>query len=99
MTTTATVLTLNDIREAHPVFFSPSSMRFWGSRVIDSTALPFEDGLLFITSEHNFDRSARLYTIRFANLNTIEEIGEFQDWATLASAKRALRYFYADTTN
>ncbi len=99
MTTTATALTLNDIREAHPVFFSPSSMRFWGSRVIDSTARPFQDGLLFITSEHNFDRSARLYTIRFANLDTIEEIGEFQEWDTLANAKRALRCFYADATN
>lgn len=89
-------LTLADIEKAHPVFFSPETMRFWGSRIHRATATAYKSGLFFVTSEHNFDRSERRYTLRLANLQQIDTVGDFNGYATLSEAKRAMRRLTAN---
>lgn len=84
-----TTLTWGQIETAHPIFFSPSTMRWWRSRISWKSITPHLDGYLFITSEDNFDRTRRLYTLRFANLDTIDTLG-FQKFETLTQAKTAL---------
>lgn len=67
-------------------FFDPDSMRFFDSRICTGA----DDNGLFVTSER-FDRtSPRLYTIRrfIYETGAVETVGEFQQYATLAEAKR-----------
>lgn len=68
-------------------FFSPSTMRFFRSKVASRTVI---NGRYFITSEQFDDDSPRLYTIRRANDDgTISTIGEFQQYETVTAAKAA----------
>jgi hypothetical protein len=85
-----TTLTWHQIETAHPIFFAPSTMRWWGSRISWKSITPHQDGFLFITSEDNYNRTQRLYSLRFANLNTIDTL-EFQKFQTLTQAKTALK--------
>ena len=70
-------------------YFSPMTMKFFGSKVYNDLVL----GRFFITSEHNFNRTARLYTIREVRGNEcdINTVGEFQQYATLRAARAALK--------
>ena len=64
-------------------FFSPSSMRFFSSRVHSEVY----NGCYFVTSERYNWTSPRLYTVRKANPDgTIETIGDFQAFTTRAKA-------------
>jgi hypothetical protein len=75
-------------KEAGHHFFDPDTMRFFGSRVSGELVA----GRYFITSEHDFYGTKRLYTLRVANGDgTVDTVGEFQKYATLAEAKRALK--------
>lgn len=67
--------------------FNKDAMSFWGSKVCEWSS---KTGL-FITSEDNFDRSKKLFTIRCADLKTgkVRTVGYFQDYATLHKAKKA----------
>lgn len=81
-------------------FFDADSMRFFGSRIYDIK--PVSDGWLFITSEKR-PRSddPRAYTLRkFAIADdstgiTIDTIGEFQQYGSLARARTALKHLRA----
>lgn len=75
-------------REAGHHFFSRSTMRFFNSLVY---AGALEGGRYFITSER-YAEEARRYTIRVANeQGHVDTVGEFQQYATLNQAKRALK--------
>lgn len=67
-------------------FFSEGAMYAFDSRISKNVY----GGRFFVTSELNFDKTARVYTLRMANSDgSIETIGEFGQYATLRAAKRA----------
>lgn len=80
-------------------FFSKESMRFWGSSV--STILkPTEDGsVFFLTREDNFDRTKKIYTLRFmpnkerAGIETLE-FQKFEDRKDAVEALKELKRDY-----
>jgi hypothetical protein len=70
-------------------FFSPSSMRFFRSKIASQSVI---NGRYFITSEQFDANSPRLYTIRIANDDgSIDTVGEFQGYETVEAAKRAAK--------
>ena len=86
-------------------FFDRGTMRFFLSRIHDIK--PASDGWYFITSEKHVSRYSNLneprkYTVRklsytrdgdgVYNNITIDEIGEFQQYATLQRARTGLKY-------
>lgn len=74
---------MEQVIEANPVYFSPSTMRFFNSRV-ESELI---DGRWFVTSEQEADDRARLYTVRgVAADGTVSTVGEFQAHESLADA-------------
>ncbi|WNM69892.1 hypothetical protein SEA_APIARY_84 [Rhodococcus phage Apiary] len=61
---------IDDVRKAHGehyggYFFSPDTMRSWKSRVLAELF----GGRYFVTSERNYDDTARVYTVRHAHPN------------------------------
>lgn len=84
-------------------FFSPGAMRFFNCRVSGSLWLIDDRSGFFVTSEKDDSpyqpEQPRLYTVRRYRVTTmhmreqpwleIETVGEFQQWETLAEAKRA----------
>lgn len=70
-------------------YFSPSTMRFFGSKLYEDLVA----GRYFITSEYNYDRTTRLYTIREVSGDScdINTVGEFQQYASLRAARNALK--------
>ncbi len=71
-------------RDAGFHWFDPETLRFFGSRISESTF----DGRYFVTSEWDgFDHAARLYSIREAMSDgQVDTVGEFQEYATRAQA-------------
>lgn len=71
-------------------FFSPETMRFFGSKIYWNSLTPVGDRWFFITSEDNFDRSLKLFSLREVdesfNFNTVD----YQEFETLAEAKEEL---------
>lgn len=70
-------------------FFDPETMQFWNSRVETQVY----KNLCFVTSEDNFDRTKKLYTVRqfspdFKRINTV---GDFQAYSSLAAAKEVAK--------
>lgn len=65
-------------------FFDKETMRFWVSEIESDL---FQNNT-FVTSEDNFDRSKRLYTVRKYNPETgdISTIGKFQQFETIDEA-------------
>ena len=84
-------------RSSAPHWFSPISMRFFGTRV-SSTIF---GGRFFITSEFTgFDRTERAFTVRRANDDgTIETVGEIAQHATRSKAITAARQAARDSQN
>lgn len=88
----------------HTHFFDADSKRFFNSRIGDNaypTPNPFVT--LFTTSERNSGRFGgpsyrRKYTVRAYDSRThdIDTVGEFQDYASSASANRAAKQLAAD---
>lgn len=81
--------TMYEIERGCPNFFTTGAKRFFNSRI---NMKQIAVNGFFITSEQ-FDHSTpRKYTIRqFNGVDRIETIGEFQDYSTLAQAKKALK--------
>ena len=70
-------------RDAGFHWFDPDTLRFFGSRISEASF----DGRYFVTSEDNFDRSARYYSIREAMSDgQVDTVGDFQEFATRAQA-------------
>jgi hypothetical protein len=76
-------------RESGSHFFDADTMRFFGSRVLDTVYA----GRLFITSERSgFDNPVRSYTVReFMPDGSIETVGEFNGYATAGQARTAIK--------
>lgn len=75
-------------------FFNKETMRFFRSRLIDVTYTIPGGVCVFITSERftsTFRNDPRRYTVRTFNTMTgeIDEVGEFQQHATLYQARKA----------
>lgn len=69
-------------------FFDKNTMSFWGSKIETGV----HANLCFVTSEDNFDRTKKLFTIRrfIPKTGQIETVGKFQAYSTLAEAKEAI---------
>ena len=64
-------------------FFDKDTMRFWNSKV-ESKLI----SNMFVTSEDNFDRTKKLYTVRGFDPETyeVETVGDFQAFEKLEDA-------------
>jgi hypothetical protein len=82
--------TWTQIRQANPMWFSPSSMKYWNSVVYFDTLAKHHDGWRFVSSEKNFDGTETLFTVRVATKRGIETLGEWQGYKSLKDAKEAL---------
>lgn len=74
-------------------FFSPETLRFFGS-VVDRNVYPVPHGALFVTGENDMDGPPRRYTVRYASERPgerfdIGKVGEFRQWSTLRLARAA----------
>lgn len=80
------------IRANLDYWFEPKTMKFFGSRIYWDTLTETPNGYLFISSEDNFDRTEKRFTVRFVNADYgIQTLGEFLGYATLGEAKNALK--------
>ena len=68
-------------------FFNKDTMNFFGTKIETSV---FKNGC-FVTSEDNYDKTKRLYTVRRFNGKSIDTIGDFQQYKTKESAREAAR--------
>lgn len=76
-------------------WFDADTKRFFGCR-LPSTAYETTAGLLFISSELDFDRVRRYYNVRRQKLTgDIETIGQFNAYRTRAEALNAVRNLHA----
>ena len=84
-------MTMAEAKQKNLVFFSKETMRFWNCK-IESRLF---SNRCFVTSEDNFDRSRKLYTVRrfSEDYTDIETIGEFQEHTTMASAVEAAKLY------
>jgi hypothetical protein len=80
----------NAIQHLHPDWFSKATTEFWGSEVYWQTLTQTKDGWHFITSEDTAPRTSTRYTIRKAYGEKLDYVGEFQQYATLGEAIKAL---------
>ncbi len=85
--TMADVKALNRVKGNY--FFDPDTMRFWHSKVHGGLIL----GKYFITSEDNYDRMSRLFSIRAINWTNgaIDTVGAFQQFHTVEDAKEFIK--------
>lgn len=73
-------------------WFSYETMRFFGSSILWSTLTPMGKDWLFITSEDNFDKTQRLYSIRKAtNEDGVTDTLSWQQSGSLSVTKQDLR--------
>lgn len=81
---------VKDHKDAGKHFFDKDTMHCWGSKI--ETELINNE--FFITSEDNFDRTKRLYSIRHYDWDThsIETVS-FQQFKTLNAAMETLMEF------
>lgn len=82
---------LEDVIDYCPKWFSPKEMKFFGTRISNK----LYDKNLFITSENDFRKINRFYTIRcliaFDGKSEIYTVGEFCQIKTLSEAKRQIK--------
>jgi hypothetical protein len=83
-------------KEAGQFFFSPDTMRFFRSRVLDFVTYGDDQKVYFITSEKYVSsdyrvQGRRLYTLRAFIVATgrVDTIGEFQAYTSSRAAKAA----------
>ena len=83
-------------KESGKHFFDRDTLRFFGSRIH-----PRLYGDYFVTSEHNFDRTARLYTVRrFTDeRGNVESVDGFQQYASYSGAHAAARRLAREALN
>lgn len=105
---TATLARLNGEMGGH--WYEPDTMRFFSSHVSRLAYLDESGAFAFFVSSERFsDDVARLYTVRVAHLTDghgprttrggVDTVGEFQQYATRASADRAARALAADPSD
>jgi hypothetical protein len=88
------------IRANAGYWFAPDTLRFFGSRIYWQTLTETNSGFLFISSEDNFDRTEKRYSVRFVNADyDIDTVGEFNGYETLAQAKTALKSYLVEKVN
>lgn len=89
---------MSDVRRAHAGFwFTEATMRVWGSR-IPSDPYCVKAGRIFISSEKNYDNTARVYTVRIAGddgaiENAVDADGKEMQFDSLSAAKKAVDTF------
>lgn len=73
-------------------WFSPDTMRFWGSRV-DDEIYPVGGGAYFVSSESSpWDK--RVYSVRFAHASgRIRTVGDLGEFPTRKQAHHAAQHF------
>lgn len=72
-------------------WFDADTVRFFGSR-LPSIAYETNAGVLFISSELDFDRERRYYNVRRQKVNgDIDTIGKFNEYRSRAEALNAIR--------
>lgn len=77
---------MQQVRNAHRIWFSPDTMKFFRS-IVETDLVK---GQYFITSERQKNEENKKYTIRHADHNVIKTIGKFQQYTSLAEAEKAL---------
>ena len=70
-------------------FFDRGTMKCWGTRIETSI---FKNGC-FVTSEDNYNKTKRLYTVRRFNGKSIDTIGDVKQYKTKESAGEAARAY------
>lgn len=81
-----------EIRANAGYWFAPDTLRFFGSRIYWHTLTETKNGWLFISSEDNFDRTKKLFSVRSVNADyDIDTVGDFLEFDTFAHAKTALK--------
>lgn len=84
--------------EAGSFYFSPDTMRFFKSRVMQDV-FPLEDGALFVTSERR-EGDVRRYTIRRAwDDGDITTLDGFQSYTSRNGALKAAKRAAANINN
>lgn len=86
-------INMSDIEAKHTGnWFDPDTKRFWGTR-LPQTGIELEDGTrMFVSSEWNFHKTERFFTIRRQHLDgSIETVGEFQGYWTRPQATRMMK--------
>lgn len=93
MTTFKTMAEVKRANKAAGYFwFSPATMQFFAGRVEGE----LKGGRYFVSSERNGEEPRR-YTVREVQPDaTIDTVGEFQGYATLAKANAAVRALLAE---
>lgn len=92
---------LSEARQANAAagyyWFSPDTMKFFRTRVSESSFTPVADGTLFVTSDRSPHGAGwtRVYTVRFIsaapeNRGQVDTVGEFGDYASLSGARAAV---------
>jgi len=86
-----TILTMQQAREAFPLWFKPATMRFFRSRV----GRTLYAGGYFVSSEQFVDsrgwKAPRKYSVRQVTEHGIDTVGEFQTYDTAREAIAAIR--------
>ena len=77
------------IRSNNAVWFEPSVMKFWSTRVYWQTLTAYHDGHLFVTAEDNYLRTERLFSVRFVNGDSIETLA-WQEFDCLDRAREEI---------
>lgn len=73
-------------------WFAPDTLRFFGSRIYWHTLTEIDGGYLFISSEDNFDRTEKRFSVRSVNADyDIDTVGEFNGYETFPEAKKVLK--------
>jgi hypothetical protein len=70
-------------------WFSKATLAFFGSTILWSSLKETERGLMFVSSEWNYNQSIKLFTTRLVTDNGIDTIGEFGQYETLGEALRS----------
>jgi hypothetical protein len=70
-------------------WFDKGTLRFFGCRLPQRAFIAENGARYFVTSEDNWDRTARLYTVRVQGLDgDMDTVGQFQCYSDRASATR-----------
>ena len=79
------------IRANAGTWFSDSNMKFWGSRIYWNSLTKVGDKWLFISSEDNWDKSRKMFSIRSVDAEWNLDTVSFQEHELLEEAKRDLK--------
>lgn len=84
-----------DIISKNYLWFSPRTLKFWGSTIYWNTLTEPGELRYFITREHHYD--ANKFSIRSVSGNSgIDTVGEFGQYISLSEAKASLAKLVGD---